>query len=69
MYITEVLSREDPRAHSPEMEKAKYSEIRDLIKRGSFKLICERGLQDGANCLTARFVLCIKSAIDGNVRY
>ena len=45
------------------------SEVRDLLKRGSFKVILKEELPDGANALTARFVLAIKSNADGEIQY
>ena len=37
--------------------------------RGTFKVILREELPDGANALTARFVLAIKSNADGQVKY
>ena len=46
-----------------------YSEVRDLLSRGTFKVILKEELPDGANALTACFVLAIKSSADGQVKY
>ena len=69
IHLTELISKDDPRASSPEMRKAIYEEVRDLPKRKTFKVILKEELPDGADALTARFVLAIKSTIDGEVKY
>ena len=51
------------------MRSAIRTEIRDLLRRGTFKVILNEKLPDGANALTARFVLAIKSSADGDVKY
>ena len=67
-YMTEVIHENDPRAHTPEMEAARMCEVRDLLKRGTFKVILKKELPHNANALPARFVLAIKSAIDGQTK-
>ena len=67
--MTEVIDKNDPRADTTEMHAAMMSEVRDLLKRGTFKVILREDLPDGANALTARFVLAIKSDADGNIKY
>ena len=67
--MTEVIKDNDPRAKSPEMKSAISSEVRDLLKRGTFKVLLKEELPDGANALTARFVLAIKSNADGKIKY
>ncbi len=47
------------------MQKAIRSEIRDLLRRGTFKVILKEEFPDGAKALSARFVLAIKSNADG----
>ena len=58
--LTEVIDKHDPRASSPEMKSAIDSEVQDLLKRGTFKVILKEELANGANALTPRFVLTIK---------
>ena len=67
--LTEVITKDDPRANSEEMLKAKLDEVSDLLRRGTFKVILKGELPDGANALTARFVLAIKSSIDDKIKY
>lgn len=50
------------------MTEAIRSEVRDLLKRGTFKVILKEELPGGANALTARFVLSIKSSADGETK-
>ena len=68
-YLTEVVGKHDPRASSPEMKDAISNEVRDLLRRGTFKVILKEELSDGANALTARFVLAIKSNADGQIKH
>ena len=51
------------------MIAAKYSEIRDLIRRGTFKVILRQEVPEGANILTARFVLVIKLRVDEEIKF
>ena len=67
--MTEVVQKNDKRAYSWEMKEAIKSEAQDLIRRGSFRVIPRKEIPDGANALTARFVLAIKSTADGDIKY
>ena len=51
------------------MTEARYAEIRDLINRGTFRSVLRAELPDGANLITARYVLAIKSDEDKEERY
>ena len=51
------------------MMKAKQSEIRDLIDRCTFRAVLRTELADGANMITPRYVLAIKSEEDKEDRY
>ena len=51
------------------MKDAISSEVRDLLKRGTFKVLLGEELPDGANALTACFVLAIKSNSDGKIKH
>ena len=42
------------------MREAILSEVRDLLRQGTFKVILKEEPPDGANSFTARFVLAIK---------
>ena len=67
--MVEVINKNDPRAYSPEMKSAINSEAQGLLRRGTFKIIILTELTDGANTLTARFVLESKSNADGDIQY
>lgn len=69
VYMTETLSPDDDRCNSPQMTEAKRNEIRNLIERGTFKVVCREDVPLDANVLTGRFVLCIKSTPDGNIKH
>ena len=63
-HLTEIIKPNDPRANCPKMIEAKYAEIRDLVNRGTFRAVLRTELPDGANLITARYVLAIKSDED-----
>ena len=65
---TEVIDKNDPRAHSTEMREAKRAEVQELLKRGTFKVILRSELPNDANVLSARYVLAIKSNDDGKIK-
>lgn len=65
MDMTEIISKNEERATAPEMIAAIKQEVNDLLRRGTFKVILREELPDGANAITARFVLAIKSTADG----
>ena len=67
--VTEIIDKDDPRASSIEMKSVIKEEVRDLLQRGTFKVMLKEELPDGANALTARFVSAIKSNADGQVKY
>lgn len=69
IFMAEVLSPNDPRAHTTEMSEAKRSEIRILLSRGTFKVILKEDIQRNGNVLLGRVVLALKSTIDGNVKH
>ena len=66
--MTEIIDANDPRASSLEMRNTIDSEVRDLLHRGTFKVILREELPDGAIALTARFFLGIKSDADGKIK-
>ena len=67
IFITEIIPQKDPRSQTPEMQKAKLDEIRNLMKRGTFKVVLKEDIPDDANVLPGRFVLALKSDIDGKI--
>ena len=67
--MTEVFQENDERAHSSEMKAAIKSEVTDLLRRGTFKVMPRKEIPDGANALTARFFLAIKSTSYGDIKY
>ena len=66
--LTEIIHKDDPRAKDPRMLKVIAEELRDLLKRSTFKVVIKEEIPDGSNVLTARFFLAIKSKEDGSVR-
>ncbi len=67
--MTKVVNENDPRAETPEMREAIQIEVRDQLHRETFKVIIREELPNGANALTARFVLAIKSNSDSEIKY
>ncbi len=63
------MEKNDPRANIPEMHEAIKCEVRELLQRSTFKVVVKEELPDGANALTARFVLEIKSNSVGKIKY
>ncbi len=57
----------DPGAHSLKCKET--SKVRDLLRRGTFKFIFKSELPDGANTLTVRIVLALKSSAYGKIKY
>ena len=51
MCLTEVRPPGDPRCSSKEKTSAKKAEIRNLLKRGTFKVILREGIPNDANVL------------------
>ena len=65
-YATEVIEQNEPRAS---MKAAIMSEVQDLSRWGTFKVVDRSELPQNANALTARFVLAIQSTEDGQLRF
>ena len=51
IQVTEVVDKDHPRASSPEMKGAIKEEVRDLMQRGTFKLMLKEELPEGAKVL------------------
>ena len=49
-------------------EKKIEDKVRDLLQCGAFKMILREEIPIGSNVLTARYVLAIKSKIDGKIK-
>ena len=69
IYMTEVIDASVPRAKTPEMKEAIMKEVLYLLKHRTFKFLLKEELPDGANALTPRFVVAIKSNADGKIKY
>ena len=69
IFMTEILTDADPRAHSKEMNDAKKREIRDLLRRGTFTAVIMDDIPPDANVIPGRFVLAIKSKLDGKIMF
>ena len=53
----------------PQMDEAKKKEIRNLLQRGTFKIILKEEAPPDAEVLPGRFVRAIKSSLDGKTKY
>lgn len=69
MFRTEIIYPADPRATLPEMTKAMKDKIKRLLERRIFNAILKEDVSPGANFLSDRFVLEIKSIQDGKIKF
>ena len=67
--MIEVIGKNDPRASSTEMRNSINEGVHEIFSRKTSKFILKEELPEGANPLSARFVLAIKSKADGQVKY
>ena len=56
VWLTEVVQFDDPRAQDPRMAAVIEEEVRDLLRRGTFKVILREEILDGANEFTGGYV-------------
>ena len=59
--VVEIIKPNNPRENCPKMMEAKYAEKRYLVSRGTFPASIRAELPVGANLITARYALTIKS--------
>ena len=69
VYLTEIIPNRDERATSVEMREAKLQEIKNLLNRGTFKVILREEIPKDVNVLPGRFVLALKSTEDGEIKH
>ena len=67
ILATEIFYPSDHCTINSRMISAKYPEIRDLLCRGTFKVKLKDEVPEGANVLTACFVLAIKPTEHGEI--
>ena len=68
VYATEVLDNDDPRTKTPEMSEARRTEIKNLLNRGTFKIVSRKDIPPDANVLPDRFVVAIKTGDRGETK-
>ena len=68
-WLTEVIKENNLGANNPKIIEIKQKEIRDLISRGTFSEALRTELPDGANMITAGYVLAMKSEGGKEERY
>ena len=69
VHLTEILTPAEARTNSRKMSEAKREEISNLLKRGTFRVVLHEDIPKDANVLPGRFVLSIKSTIDGQTKF
>ena len=69
ILMREILSDNDPRSQSERMNEAKRKGIREILRRGTFTAVLTEEIPSDANVIPGRFVLDIKSNIDGEIKY
>lgn len=67
IQLPEVLHPTDLRANCPEKDEAKKADIRNLLRRVTFKVLINQDLLPDGNILLGRFLAEIKSQIEGNI--
>jgi hypothetical protein len=68
-HITEVITKKDPRYHSPEVQAAMKKEIEGIVDKGTWAVTIRFDLSRGANVLSGRFVITIKDIGTERERY
>ena len=58
-----------PAPKDPPRNKSIQDEVRDLLRRGTFKVILKEEIPDGANELTARYMFAIKSKVSQEIKF
>lgn len=69
IFVAEIIRQSDPRSRTLEMRDAKQQEIRNLFRRGTFQIVLKEEVPDDANILPGRFVMTIKSTVDGSIKH
>lgn len=64
IYLTEILSRNDPRTNSKEVGTAERNETKGLWERRTLGVILREDVAKDGNVLPGKFALAIKSKID-----
>jgi hypothetical protein len=59
-YFTEVITKKNPRYHSPQVQGAMKKEIEGIVDKGTWAVAIRSELPRGANVLGGRFVIIIK---------
>ena len=60
ILVTEVLRPGEPRGRSGLFDEAIRNELKGLIDRGTYEIVCREEVPDNANILGGRFVFAIK---------
>jgi hypothetical protein len=68
-HITEVITKKDPRYHSPQVQAAMKKEIEWIVDKGTWTVTIRSDLPRGANALSGRFVITIKDVVTDRELY
>eukprot|EP00171_Calliarthron_tuberculosum_P022791 IDg22791t1 len=66
VHITEIVRPKDPRAWTQEVRDAKQAELKNLAKRGTWKIVSTEEVPPNSNILTGMFVISIKNCETDN---
>lgn len=69
VLLTEIILADELRAQHKEMTEAKRKEATDVLRRGAFAAVLTEEIPVNANVIPGRFVLAIKSNLDGRIKY
>lgn len=69
LYLTEIIDKNDLRAHSREVMEQKKRETRHLLDQRTFKVILRVEISQDGNVLPGRFVITIESTKDRELKH
>ena len=67
--LTENIKPNYPRENWLKIIEAKYTEVRDLVNKGTFRDVLRAEPLDGVNLITTRYALAVKPNKDKEERY
>lgn len=68
IYLEEIIEPWKPSERSKNMTDAKKKEIKNLLKRGSFKEIPKEEISPDGKKLSGRFLILLRSTFDGEIK-
>ena len=69
MLLTETIKANEPWVKGPKIIETEYTEIQDLVNKGTYRIVLRTELPDDASLITARYIISIKSGEEKEERY